>query len=71
MDLDLRRLRYFVGVAEQQDTIRDGRVDVGYLRLPADQHGQAAELLLREPREHSASPAALGATASVADAGQR
>jgi DNA-binding transcriptional LysR family regulator len=34
----------------QADVIRDGRVDVGYLRLPADQHGLAVEPLFSESR---------------------
>ena len=34
----------------QTDLIRDGRVDIGYLRLPADQHGLAIEPLFSEPR---------------------
>ncbi|GAA5049625.1 DNA-binding transcriptional LysR family regulator [Thermocatellispora tengchongensis] len=35
---------------DQSDAIREGRVDVGYLRLPADRHGLAVEPLLSEPR---------------------
>jgi DNA-binding transcriptional LysR family regulator len=35
---------------DQTDVIRDGRVDIGYLRLPADQHGLAIEPLFSEPR---------------------
>jgi DNA-binding transcriptional LysR family regulator len=34
----------------QTDVIRDGRVDIGYLRLPADARGLAVEPLLSEPR---------------------
>jgi DNA-binding transcriptional LysR family regulator len=34
----------------QTDVIRDGRVDIGYLRLPADQHGLAIEPLFSEAR---------------------
>ena len=34
----------------QTDVIRDGRVDIGYLRLPAAQHGLAIEPLFTEPR---------------------
>lgn len=33
----------------QADVIRDGRVDVGYLRLPVDQRGLAVEQLYSEP----------------------
>ena len=34
----------------QTDLIRDGRVDIGYLRLPADARGLAIEPLFSEPR---------------------
>jgi DNA-binding transcriptional LysR family regulator len=34
----------------QTDVIRDGRVDIGYLRLPVDQHGLSIEPLFSEPR---------------------
>ena len=34
----------------QTDVIRDGRVDIGYLRLPVDARGLAIEPLLSEPR---------------------
>jgi DNA-binding transcriptional LysR family regulator len=34
----------------QTDVIRDGRVDIGYLRLPADLHGLEIEPLHLEPR---------------------
>jgi DNA-binding transcriptional LysR family regulator len=34
----------------QTDLIRDGRVDIGYLRLPADTRGLAIEPLFSEPR---------------------
>ena len=34
----------------QTDVIRDGQVDLGYLRLPADQHGLTIEPLFSEPR---------------------
>jgi DNA-binding transcriptional LysR family regulator len=34
----------------QADVIRDGTVDVGYLRLPADQRGLEVEPLFTEPR---------------------
>ena len=34
----------------QTDAIRDGRTDIGYVRLPADLHGLATEQLLSEPR---------------------
>jgi len=34
----------------QTDAIRDGRVDIGYLRLPADLHGLEIESLRIEPR---------------------
>ena len=35
---------------DQTAVIRDGRADVSYLRLPADQHGLAVRPLLTEPR---------------------
>ena len=54
----------------QADVIRDGQVDVGYLRLPADVRGLAVEPLFTEPRavmlpaDH---PLAGKETVSVAD----
>jgi DNA-binding transcriptional LysR family regulator len=36
--------------SDRADIIRDGRADVGYLRLPADTTGLAVEPLLSEPR---------------------
>ena len=38
------------GWDDQTDAIRDGRVDVGCIRLPADQHGLHVEPLFDEPR---------------------
>lgn len=38
------------GWFNQTDVIRDGRVDIGYLRLPADLHGLEIEPLHLEPR---------------------
>jgi DNA-binding transcriptional LysR family regulator len=35
---------------DQAEVIRDGRVDVGYVRLPVDQRGLRVEPLLTEPR---------------------
>ena len=36
--------------ADQADIIRDGRADIGYLRLPADTRGLSVEPLFTEPR---------------------
>jgi DNA-binding transcriptional LysR family regulator len=38
------------GWDDQAEVIRDGRVDVGYVRLPVDQRGLRVEPLLTEPR---------------------
>lgn len=47
----------------QADVIRDGQVDVGYLRLPADVRGLAVEPLFTEPRARSYSPPTTGSRA--------
>jgi DNA-binding transcriptional LysR family regulator len=47
-DLDVEVLR--TGWDDQIAVILDGRVDVGYIRLPADQRGLHVEPLMREPR---------------------
>lgn len=46
VSVELRRADWI----RQADVIRDGQVDVGYVRLPADLHGLTVEPLLREPR---------------------
>src|SRR5205085_2835890 len=54
----------------QADVIRDGQVDVGYLRLPADVRGLAVEPLFTEPRAvmlRADHPLAGKETVSVAD----
>ena len=42
--------------SQRADIIRDGRADVGYLRLPADTSGLAVEPLPSEPRVAESSP---------------
>ncbi len=46
----LARLSYRAGWDDQTEVIRDGRADVSYIRLPADQSGLQVQALLTEPR---------------------
>lgn len=46
VSVEVLRMEFF----HRADSVRDGQVDVGYLRLPVDTHGLSTELLFSEPQ---------------------